>query len=131
MPRLATSANPGSVRLNQPVYFKNAYSVFDLIRCHNWQFPMTDAPTTTTEREVKQLRKHLRQSKAAIPGVLVFGVLSLAVLLVVDLFLTVPGWIYALVLWVVPFGLVGDGVNIIFIKRKLARLQEEADSSNT
>ena len=83
---------------------------------------------TADEKRVKELRKYLRQSKAAIPGVLVFGVFCLVPLLLVDWFVDVRWWVYALLLWVVPFGLIGDGVNIICIKRKLARLNSEADA---
>ena len=90
---------------------------------------MPEAPITSHEKEIKELRKYLRQSKAAIPGVLIFGAVCLAILLLVDWFVTVRWWIYAIVLWVGPFGLIGDGVNIIYIKRKLARLERE--SANT
>ena len=87
---------------------------------------------TKQEREIKELRKYLRQSQAAMPAVLLFGAMVFGVLFVIDLFLSVRWWVYALFLWVVPFGLIGDGVNILYIRRKLARLQalqsEPADS---
>ncbi len=90
---------------------------------------MANTPITSHDKQIKELRKYLRQSKAAIPGVLIFGGVCLAILLLVDWFVTVRWWIYASVLWVVPFGLIGDGVNIIYFKRKLARLERE--SANT
>jgi hypothetical protein len=83
---------------------------------------MPRTEVTKREREIKQLRKHLRQSKGAIPGVLVFGMLVFGVLFVIDLFVTVHWSVYALFLWVVPFGLIMDGVNIVYIKRRLAKL---------
>ena len=90
---------------------------------------MAKTPVTSHEKQITKLRKYLRQSKAAIPGVLIFGAVCLAILLLVDWFVTVPWWIYAFVLWVVPYGLIGDGVNIIYLKRKLARLERESANS--
>lgn len=75
------------------------------------------------EQEEKQLRKYLRQSKLAIPVVICFGLIALVILLLVDVFVNVRWWVYALCLWVVPFGLVGDGINIICVKRKLWRMK--------
>ncbi len=75
------------------------------------------------EQEEKQLRKCLRQSMLAIPGMICFGLMALTILLVVDLFVNVRWWVYAICLWVVPFGLIGDGINIIWIKHKL-RIQK-------
>ena len=91
---------------------------------------MAELFLTDKEKEIKKLRKRLRQSQAAIPGALIFGALCLAALLAVDWFVTVAWWVYAAILWVVPFGLVGDSLNIWYIKRKLARLHDERRTSS-
>ena len=101
-------------------------------RANRWAISEMAKPIVAAdEKRVKELRKYLRQSKAAIPGVLVFGAFCLVALLLVDWFVDVRWWVYALLLWVVPFGLIGDGVNIICIKRKLARLNSKADAARS
>jgi hypothetical protein len=90
---------------------------------------MANPTITVDEKEIKQLRKYVRQSKAAIPGHLVFGVVVLVPLLVADWFVDVHWLVYALLLWVVPYGLIGDGVNIVRIKRKLERVEQNANAT--
>lgn len=83
---------------------------------------MTSKPE---EREIRQLRKHLRQSKLAIPGVLVSGLVFGCIVFLFDVFLNVHWLVYALVLWVVPFGLILDGINTWYITRRLSKLERE------
>ena len=83
----------------------------------------------SNDREVKELRKHLRQSKIAIPGALMSGLFFACILAVFDIFLPVPWWFYGFVLWIVPFGLIGDGINIWRIKRRLSKLEQEDSKS--
>lgn len=92
---------------------------------------------TQEDKDIKQLRKYLRRSKQAIPGVICFGAIVLAILLVFDIFFNIRWWIYLLCLWIVPFGLIGDAINILFINRKLKRITTSveqtvaADAPNT
>ena len=91
---------------------------------------MEKSPLPPEEKHIKDLRKYLRHSKKAIPGVLIFGALCLAILLLFECFVSAPWWVYGFVLWVVPFGLICDGVNIIYIKRKLRRIDDRTDGVN-
>ena len=84
---------------------------------------MTGKQPSEDTKRIKELEKHLRQSKQAIPGVLAFGLIVLLILLVAEAFCDVPWWVYVLLLWVVPFGLIGDGINILYIRRKLKALK--------
>jgi hypothetical protein len=83
------------------------------------------------QRRIKTLRKYLRQSKLAVRAVLAFGAIVLMILLALEVFLDVPWWVYVLLLWVVPFGLIGDGINILYVNRKLRTLKREADPAAT
>ena len=74
-------------------------------------------------RRIRELEKRLRQSKQALLGTLAFAAIVLLTLMVAQVFSEVPWWAYVLFLWVVPFGLIGDGINIIHICRRLKTLR--------
>jgi ABC-type multidrug transport system fused ATPase/permease subunit len=80
---------------------------------------------SNSEKEIKKLGKYLPQSKNAIIGVSIFGVIVFVVLLGFDIFFDIRWWIYLLLLWVVPFGLIMDGINIAYINRKLRKRAKE------
>jgi hypothetical protein len=84
---------------------------------------MTAQQPTEDKKRIKELEKYLRQSKQAIPGILAFGAIVLLILMVAEVFCDVPWWVYVLCLWVVPFGLIGDGINIVYINRRLKSLK--------
>ena len=88
---------------------------------------MTGQQLSEDPKRIKELEKYLRQSKQAIRGILAFGAIVLLILLVAAIFCDVPCWVYVVLLWVVPFGLIGDGINIVYIGRKLKALKSEVE----
>ena len=83
---------------------------------------MTARQPPESKKHIKELEKYLRQSKRAILGILAFGAIVLLILLATEVFCDVPWWVYVLLLWVVPFGLIGDGINSVYISRRLKAL---------
>ena len=88
---------------------------------------MTAQQPIEDRKRIKELEKYLRQSKQAIPGILAFGAIVLLILMVAEVFCDAPWCVYLLSLWIVPFGLIGDGINIVYINRKLKALKSEVE----
>lgn len=84
---------------------------------------MTEQQPSEDTKQIKDLEKYLRHSKQAIPGILAFGAMALLIPLVAEVVCDVPWWVYVLLLWVIPFGLICDGINIVYVSRKLKALK--------
>jgi hypothetical protein len=55
--------------------------------------------------------------------VLASGIFFGGIVFLFDLFFNIHWLVHALVLWVVPFGLVLDGINIWYITHRLAKIR--------
>ena len=91
---------------------------------------MTRPSASGNDETIKVLEKRLRQSRRAILHTLFSGAIVLLVLVVAEAFCVVPWWVYVLLLWFVPFGLIGDGINVAYITRKLRNIKLAAERAN-
>jgi hypothetical protein len=73
----------------------------------------------------QDLQRYLVQSKSAIPGILIFGLVNLTAFFLLRLLFPVPRWVFYLIVGVVLFTLVGDLINIVVIKRRLRKADSD------
>lgn len=81
----------------------------------------------TTEHgddERKNLEKALRQSRRSLPVKIGFALLSVALLWALHAFAGLPGWAAYALGFVAVYAVVGDAINIPYVKRRLRRLDE-------
>jgi hypothetical protein len=72
----------------------------------------------------KDLEKYLVQSKKAIIGHIITMVLTVFIAIGIKFIWDPRWWIYVLVLWAGPYGLIGDYSNIWYCKKKLKSMTE-------
>ena len=70
-------------------------------------------------RSKKDLEKYLFQSKKAIVAHIITTLVTVIVAFVVWKIWSPRWWIYLLILWAGPYGLIGDSINIWICKKKL------------
>jgi membrane-bound metal-dependent hydrolase YbcI (DUF457 family) len=80
---------------------------------------------TLDEKEIKDLRKYLRQSKRALPVYSAILFVICAVLFVLTRFISVPLPITGLLIGVALFSVLGDAINIAYIKWKLRGIDSQ------
>lgn len=78
----------------------------------------------------KDLEKYLYQSKKAMTGHAVFTLVTIILALVVWKIWSPRWWIYLLILWAGPFGLIGDFINIYYCKKRIAVVGGEEVKAN-
>jgi cytochrome c-type biogenesis protein CcmH/NrfF len=70
----------------------------------------------------KELEKCLLRSQKAVTAHVITLIVTLLIALGIKLAWDPRWWIYVLILWVGPYGLVGDGINIWYCKKKLKNI---------
>jgi hypothetical protein len=78
-------------------------------------------PADPTERLRREEAKHLRQSRRALWPNTVLGATSVALLYGLNRFVGLPAWVCWLLGFFAVFGAVGDAINIVYLRRRLAR----------
>jgi hypothetical protein len=78
----------------------------------------------------KQLRKALRRSRRAFPFEVGFAGLASLAAWALHTFVGLPSWIAVVIVVFGSFGAVGDGLNIIYCRLGLRRLDRLAHRSN-
>jgi len=79
----------------------------------------------TTNREIKQIEKHWRRSRRAIPIYAGMLVAAIGTLWLLSRFVAIPLWVIVIVLGVTAFTLIGDIINCFHCARKLRTLKRE------
>jgi hypothetical protein len=72
----------------------------------------------------KELEKCLLRSQKAMTAHIITLIATALVALVIKVIWNPQWWIYVLVLWVGPYGLIGDVINIWHCKKKLRSMME-------
>ncbi len=78
-----------------------------------------------TEKRIKDLEKHWRQSRRAIPIYAVMLVAAAGILWLLSQFFTIPLWVTIIVLGLTASTLAGDIINCFHCARKLKTLRHE------
>lgn len=75
------------------------------------------------EKQIKEWRKHRRQSVAMLPVAISLLIVVCVVLLIVGRFVDVPTWLAGLLIGLSVFTVLGDAINIVYLGRKLRRAE--------
>ncbi len=79
----------------------------------------------STDKEIKELEKHWRQSRQAIPISAVMLVAAAGIIWLLSRFFTIPLWVTIVVLGLTAFTLAGDIMNCFHCARNLRTLRHE------
>jgi len=79
----------------------------------------------STDKEIKELEKHWRQSRQAVPIYAVMLVAAAGIIWLLSRFFTIPFWVTIIVLGLTAFTLVCDIINCFHCARKLRALRHE------
>jgi uncharacterized membrane protein SirB2 len=77
------------------------------------------------DKQISEWRKYRRQSIQALPVVVGCLAVLCGILLVVNLFVSVPMWLATLLVGMAAFSVVGETINIIYLGRKLQRAKRD------
>jgi hypothetical protein len=78
-----------------------------------------------TDKEIKELEKHWRQSRRAIPVYVGMLLAAAGILWLLARFFSIPVWVTVIVLGLTAFTLIGDVINCFHCARKLRTLRHE------
>jgi uncharacterized membrane protein len=82
------------------------------------------------EKQIKEWRKHRRQSLAMLPVAIGLLVAVCVVLFIVGRFVDVPTWLAALLIGMAAFTVLGDAINVVYLGCKLRRAERAGSSED-
>src|SRR5262249_42657320 len=80
------------------------------------------------EKQVAEWRKHYRRSIRAPPLVHSFSIAVCLGLFCVNLIVSIPTWLGAIVTGIAALSTLGEAINVIYLRRKLDRLKQNESS---
>jgi hypothetical protein len=84
-----------------------------------------------TASQLDEWRKHRRQSFVALRVQAVFLPVTVVVLICLHWWVGLSLWVWLLVLGFSAFGLVGDLINIVYLDRRIAAAERDANRSDS